>query len=193
MSAATTPVVRPGQVWECLAKYDRGRTFKVLRVEFDSGKGADAAVCEILTNSDHTQALIDDQRTPSDLRPSDRRGHETRIRVDRFQPNGSGYRLVRDGSTGDAEGDAETADIGALIAMVHERLGGGVDIQTFSNGTAEVRWRRLYRLGVGDHGELSDERFVSARGLVTALQDVLAFEDDADRADAAQMAAEAER
>lgn len=85
--------------------------------------------------------------------------------------------------------------VGRLIATVHERLGGGVDIQTFSNGSVEVRWRRLYRAGPDDRGELSDERFTSAPDLVAALRNVLAHEDEADRLDAdeAEMAVEATR
>ena len=58
-----------------------------------------------------------------------------------------------------------------------------------------MRWRRLYRLGADNRGELSDERFTSAADLVTALRDVHAYEDEADRADGdeAGMAAEAAR
>jgi hypothetical protein len=85
--------VRPGQVWACTARYDVGRTFKVVNVEFGAGRGADVAVCEILSNSNQAQALIDDPRTSADLRPSDRRGHPTRIRVDRLLAS-AGYRLI---------------------------------------------------------------------------------------------------
>lgn len=94
MSAAPAVKVRPGQVWECLHKYDRGRTFQVLRIEHEAGKGADVVVCEILTNSNHTQTLIDARSTMPWERPSDRRGCETRIRIDRFRQTSSGYRLV---------------------------------------------------------------------------------------------------
>jgi hypothetical protein len=89
--------------------------------------------------------------------------------------------------------DAGFAKVGSLLMNVHRRVGGGVDIQTFADGTVEVRWRRLYRSG--DRDELSDERFTSAPDLVAALRNVLAFEDEADRADEdeARKSAEAAR
>ena len=65
-----------------------------------------------------------------------------------------------------------------VLRAVHLRLGGGVDIQTYSAGAVEVRWRRDYG------GEVSEERFASAPTLVGALQAVLAYEDEADAADA---------
>jgi hypothetical protein len=72
-----------------------------------------------------------------------------------------------------------SADTDLHLPRVHQRLG-GVDIQTFADGTVEIRWRRAY-------GErLSDEGFVSAASL---LQAVLQHED---AADAAYVAEEAE-
>ena len=69
-----------------------------------------------------------------------------------------------------------------LLGAVHRRIGGGIDIQTFSEGGIEVRWRRSY----GE--ELSDERFASARSLLGALRAVLRHEDEADAADALEAA-----
>ena len=74
-----------------------------------------------------------------------------------------------------------TAD--ELLNRVHERIGLGVDIQTFSGKGAEnpveIRWRRDY----GDEG-WSDERWTCGRTLAEALQNVLAHEDGADIEDA---------
>ena len=61
-----------------------------------------------------------------------------------------------------------------LLWTVHKRLGAGVDIQTFSNGNIEIRWRRYYE------GELSDERFHSDVSLSAALEAILDYEDRAD-------------
>lgn len=62
-----------------------------------------------------------------------------------------------------------------LLTRVHEKLGLGVDIQTWANGTVEVRWKRDY----GDEG-WSDERFAMADSLEGALQAVLDHEQRAD-------------
>ncbi len=67
-------------------------------------------------------------------------------------------------------------DVDDLLTRVRQRLGGGVDIQTFANGDVEVRWRRLFE---GD--EMSDERFAQGHTLREALEAVLAHEDDVDR------------
>jgi hypothetical protein len=75
-----------------------------------------------------------------------------------------------------------SAEADLLLQRVHQRLGGGVDIQTFADGTVEVRWRRAY------DEELSDERFVSATSLLQAFEAVLQHEDDADAADVAEEA-----
>lgn len=61
----------------------------------------------------------------------------------------------------------------ALLRDVHDRLGLGIDVQTFP--AIEVRWRRDY------DGEWSDERFFTAGSLVGALQAILDYEDSADR------------
>lgn len=67
-----------------------------------------------------------------------------------------------------------------LLRKVHERLGLGVDIQTFADGTVEIRWKRAY----GDDGWAeSDERLTIAEGeqaLSDALKAVLAREDEED-------------
>lgn len=69
-----------------------------------------------------------------------------------------------------------------LLRRVHERIGGGIDIQTFADGWVEIRWKRDY------NGELSDERFVGAPSLSEALTGVLEREDQADAADATEAA-----
>jgi hypothetical protein len=69
------------------------------------------------------------------------------------------------------------AGVDQLLRRVHERLGGGLDIQTFADGTVEVRWRGAY----GE--ELSTERFASSASLRAALEAVLEQEDAADAAD----------
>lgn len=62
-----------------------------------------------------------------------------------------------------------------LLELVHKRIGLGVEILTFSeSGDVEVRWRRDY------DGDWSEERLVSAKSLVLALEMVLAYEDEAD-------------
>lgn len=62
-----------------------------------------------------------------------------------------------------------------MLAQVHDRLGGlGVDMQTFGDGTVEVRWKRSY------DDVLSDERFASARSITGALHAILNHEMDAD-------------
>ena len=63
-----------------------------------------------------------------------------------------------------------------LLRKVHVRLGLGVDIQTFSDGTVEIRWKRDYGEGYG----WSDERWATERSLEAALNAVLKYEDAAD-------------
>lgn len=65
-----------------------------------------------------------------------------------------------------------------LLSRVHERTGLGVDIQTWTNGNVEIRWKRDYE------GEWSDERFAIADSLDGALQAVLDYEKRADREEA---------
>ena len=69
------------------------------------------------------------------------------------------------------------ADVDRLLRRVHGHLGGGLDIQTFADGSIEVRWRRAYG------PELSGERFASAAGLQAAFEAILEQEDAADAAD----------
>ena len=76
------------------------------------------------------------------------------------------------------------ADADQLLRRVHERLGGGLDIQTFADGSIEVRWLRAYG------PELSGERFASASSLRAALEAVHEQEDAADAADLPEAEAE---
>jgi hypothetical protein len=70
----------------------------------------------------------------------------------------------------------EQEDSDALLARVHARIGGGLDITTFANGTTEITWCRNF-----GEGGLSDIRFVVGTTLSAALLEVLAWEDDADK------------
>ena len=69
-----------------------------------------------------------------------------------------------------------------LLNRVHDRLRLGIDLQTFADGTIEVRWRRDY------DGEQSDERFLSGRGFAEILQGILDYEDSADERERAETA-----
>lgn len=66
----------------------------------------------------------------------------------------------------------------ALLQRVHKRRGLGIDIQTFSEGTVEVRWKRDYG------GNWSAERSASAVSIGEALQAILDCEDESDAIDA---------
>ena len=70
----------------------------------------------------------------------------------------------------------------AKLAVVHERLGLGIDFQTFADGTIEIRWRRDY------DGEWSDERFAQATSFTGALIAILEHENAADLAEAREVA-----
>lgn len=76
-----TPDVKPGQVWADNDQRSAGRTIRVDRIE------GDKAVCTILTNRD--AADLNDWGT-------DMRGRQVRIKVSRFRPTSTGYRLVEE-------------------------------------------------------------------------------------------------
>lgn len=63
--------VQVGQIWRSADPRDNGRSVEVLEVDLESGK---AQVCSPYG-----------------------RGPKTRIRLDRFRPNSSGYKLVETG------------------------------------------------------------------------------------------------
>jgi hypothetical protein len=90
-----TPTVRPGQVWADNDPRAAGRTFRVDEIRHSPSMGRPVTVCTIMTNRDDTQAEIDHPTTPW-YRPSDRRGAQTVIAVDRFRPTSTGYRLIQD-------------------------------------------------------------------------------------------------
>lgn len=74
---------------------------------------------------------------------------------------------------------SETSNRGStLLSVVHDRIGLGVDITTWIDGTVEIRWKRDY----GDEG-WSDERFAQADSIEGALMAVLEHERLADEAD----------
>lgn len=91
---ATQPVILVGQVWADTNKYEVGRTLRVEEV------AEGFAICVVLTNADRVQRELDraDYRMTNHFR--DRRGVKTRIRVDRFRPTSTGYRLIKDVTDG---------------------------------------------------------------------------------------------
>lgn len=82
------PGVRVGQVWTDADYRNAGRTLRVDTIS--DGR----AVCTILTNADGHQRLLDDKR--GSYGGQDMRGKTVRIRLDRFRPTSTGYRLVTD-------------------------------------------------------------------------------------------------
>ncbi len=99
------------------------------------------------------------------------------------------HRLIRAASSNPSTAEHEAAEglsADALLARVHERIGGlGVDIRTFGeSGQIEIHWKRDYA------GVWSDERFLTADSLSAALRAILDHENQADREDAATAARE---
>ncbi|MFF5261337.1 hypothetical protein ACFY4C_20535 [Actinomadura viridis] len=78
--------VRPGQIWADNDKRAEGRTVRIERVD------GDRVLCRVLTNSTDTQAQLD----AGSPWVRDRRGKTTSIRLDRFKPTNTGYRLIHD-------------------------------------------------------------------------------------------------
>lgn len=79
-----------------------------------------------------------------------------------------------------APGGKATPSADELLVKVHERLGLGVDIETFSEDkppTVEIHWRRDY------DGAWGDLRYANGNSLAEVLQAVLDYEDEADKAD----------
>jgi hypothetical protein len=81
MSDSTTPV-RPGQIWADNDKRSYGRKVRV--VEIDATHA--------------TVELVDQRGRPAANTPVQRAetGRQTRIRLDRFRPTSTGYRLHED-------------------------------------------------------------------------------------------------
>jgi len=84
--------VRVGQIWADNDWRAEGRTLRVDKVD------RDYAYCTVLTNPTKAQARLD-AGNRSDVR--DMRGKPTRIRLDRFRPTSTGYRLVAEAMSGD--------------------------------------------------------------------------------------------
>lgn len=80
----STPDVRPGQIWADNDKRSSGRTIRVDEI-IGSPQGDRVAVCTILTNRDAAD--------PNDW-GTDMRGRKVRIKVRRFRPTSTGYRLI---------------------------------------------------------------------------------------------------
>jgi hypothetical protein len=96
-----TPEVKPGQVWADNDARNEGRTLRVVGIEPDKrghpcNPPRSVAVCEIITHSADVQARVDGDtsRNGWTWKPKDRRGKTVRIRLDRFRPTTTGYRLI---------------------------------------------------------------------------------------------------
>lgn len=74
------PTVKIGQVWESCDKRDSGRKIRV--ASFVTKKGQQYAICD--QGWMHPQGAFQAN------------GRHVTIRVDRFRPTSTGYRLVRD-------------------------------------------------------------------------------------------------
>lgn len=85
--------VKPGQIWADNDLRSKGRTLEVISV-YQSRIADSVAVCKILTNEEETQRLIDNPQ--GSYAPKDRRGKTTTIKVRRFKPTSTGYRLIQD-------------------------------------------------------------------------------------------------
>lgn len=94
--SAQRPDVRPGQVWADNDPRSVGRTLRVDRLLNDA-KG-EYAVCTVLTNTKFvTNRLAQVAAAPDRWAPvQDRRGRQTSVRLTRFRPISTGYRLVTD-------------------------------------------------------------------------------------------------
>lgn len=85
-----TTEVKPSQIW---ADNDPRSTGRTLRVEHITVTGK--AFCTILTNSDETQREVDHgTQRATGYRPKDMRGRTTFIKLSRFKPTSTGYRLI---------------------------------------------------------------------------------------------------
>lgn len=87
--------VKVGAIYADNDPRSAGRTLLIDAID------GDQAVCTVLTNSDEVQAYFDNtgpkpRWAPEDLK--DRRGKQTRIRLARFAPTSTGYRLISEAS-----------------------------------------------------------------------------------------------
>jgi hypothetical protein len=80
------PEVRPGQVWESCDKRDNGRRVKVLEVFREMADGSPFRV---------GYAIVEQVAHRDPVRAQNN-GRRSKIRLDRFRPTSSGYRLVSD-------------------------------------------------------------------------------------------------
>jgi hypothetical protein len=94
----TSPTVRVGQVWEDCDKRAKGRRVRIVEIRniHIPGRGS------VGTGTPHAAVeLVSERGRPwSGLRPGEparaEPGRRTTIRLDRFRPTSSGYRLVED-------------------------------------------------------------------------------------------------
>jgi hypothetical protein len=95
-----TPDVKPGQVWAANDPRQEGRTLRVVSIN-RGDRACDTqdrpyVECVTITNSEDVQARVDGDtsRNGWTWKPKDRRGKTVRIRLDRFRPTTTGYRLI---------------------------------------------------------------------------------------------------
>lgn len=88
-------IVKVGQVWEDCDKRSKGRRLKILRLftrirSFSNGthEKIPYAKCEVLSGSESLDALRREQNAVT----------TTKIRINRFKPGSSGYRLISEAS-----------------------------------------------------------------------------------------------
>lgn len=93
-----TPDVRVGQVWADNDSRSRGRTIKVLEIVAPEG-GEPVAICETLTNDKSTEWRMERTSSARMRALLDRRGKTSRIKVRRFRPTSTGYRLVSEAAS----------------------------------------------------------------------------------------------
>lgn len=87
---STTPDVRPGQIWADNDKRSAGRKVRVIAIEDASG-----------WDGGKRRPLVPARAVVEQVvgRHNEGTGRRTRIRLDRFRPTSTGYRLVQDAPT----------------------------------------------------------------------------------------------
>lgn len=84
MATSKTPKVKVGQVWADNDYRAKGRTLRIAALVDDHVE------CIILTNPDYVQEDLDKGSSWH----TDRRGRLTTIKISRFRPTSTGYRLL---------------------------------------------------------------------------------------------------
>ncbi len=110
MSSTTRTPVRVGQVWADNDPRIKGRTVRITDIDDTH------AVVEVLTNASKVEEQL--ARPRSSWRPRDMRGTSTRIRLDRFVPRSTGYRLLQEAS--ETVTDAAPATVAAARSLAND-------------------------------------------------------------------------